>query len=1317
MDLERRRRTGPLAVVVLLACAAAPQFAQPRVRVIRPEGLGSLSGRLADLHAVPLAGATVILRNEATGAEVRATTGRNGAYRFTALAPGEYTLMAESAKLGRGSLEGIEVDAGAEARVETAMRFELAAAEPKVLAVMGAVPAEIGPTAPAPSPPSYPPEQAISGLPGRTSAQGREEDSELAGRAAPPHEGNALGVAPPAAGPVPAAPAPAPLPPRKPAVYGSALPPVLSAMPDAPVAAQPLKGLPLMAMAPPPAPPSAGGGEIGRMGTAAGGAAASELAVEGLDLRMQLSQLPPPRILMAMQQPNPAAAAVTTTTSGSELQSLPVSGRRWQNFVLDTPSASTPSGGDGETAMRGAVTEPAGMAVDGVSTGLAFGSTGGSRPGASASGGDGPNRMAQAWGGRGAMVSAAAIRQVQTVAGNVEARAGRGAGGRVDVTTESGSNQLHGQAFLFDRQNTWGARNPFTQWVKETAPATNSTTPVFTPEAYTPPDHEVSLGLGVGGRIRRNKLYWFGALDASHRNDAGVAMVKHPDEFFAQPSNDEMQVLSARLGMSSVNPVAEGLGAYSRMLETLAGLLGPAPRTSAEWVGFGRIDWKATERQSLLLEGTGASWNSPGGGMRGVSEPYGSHSFGSSQATQEWLLARWEAFLTPNLLAVTQGSTGRAVMTARAETPSAFEQTLVQSAWGQLPQIVVDSRYGFTIGNPARFGSGNYPAEQSFRAQQMVDWAHNGMLVKAGFTVGHNADSTNLLRNETGTYHYATVNDFVSDALAFGEFGLSGVENPSSPHNCDERGKAWRDSGGGLRGLGNLPCYSYYAQMMGPTNWHLSTSDWAGYATAQWQPKKLMVISAGWRWDREQMPPPIAWLTNPDLPLAERMPDMGNQWSPRISMAVGSGDSHWPVLRMGYGIYYGRTQNATLESVLTQSGSMRGDLNFFIRPTDGLNSFSARSGAPLFPYVLQGEPLNVVKPGVAEFAPRFRNPEVHQAVASLEEKLPAHLRVAESGLVSLGRRLPVAVDTNFDPAMNPKTITYAVVDGTGKGPIRTPQITVPFYATWPSATGATGRLNSGYQQISALESRANSTYEAAVVRVSRYGRGISFTAHYTYAHAMDWNPDESTYLGGSGVLDPADFSAERGTSSLDVRHSGGTTLTLEAPWKLHGEMGRLADGWRLSGVGYFRSGLPYTMRTSGSLAKEFTSDGDEIVALGPGMNGSGGDNRVYGVGRNMYRYPWTWKADVRLGKRFDLGHLGQLELLAESFNLFNHQNVTRVETTGYYIDPGSGSGGLPTLNFLTGLKVNTTAFGQPLNINAMNYFRERQIQIGLRMKF
>ena len=46
--------------------------------------------------------------------------------------------------------------------------------------------------------------------------------------------------------------------------------------------------------------------------------------------------------------------------------------------------------------------------------------------------------------------------------------------------------------------------------------------------------------------------------------------MRHPESFFAQPKNDEMQVLSARLGLSSANPVGEGVAAYSGLLESLA---------------------------------------------------------------------------------------------------------------------------------------------------------------------------------------------------------------------------------------------------------------------------------------------------------------------------------------------------------------------------------------------------------------------------------------------------------------------------------------------------------------------------------------------------------------------------------------------------------------------------------------------------------------------------------------------------------------------------------------------------------------------------
>jgi hypothetical protein len=1280
-----------LAAALVLMMGAAPALL---AQSAESGASGSIAGKLTDLRSAPVGGAVVVARNEATGAEARTTTKKNGTYGFTGLEAGVYTVEAVSEQLGRGRLEGILVATGHESRVRTAMEFEPLLAAPIQAASIKAVFHEIEPERPALS-------MTLAVEPLRQLA--------VSARSLPE--------------------------------FARETPAIVTPVATATLAAEPLQTLPL---------PGWQTAEV-KPGVAGGLSAVSATAVGAAQTAIKAGRPQPTKpipIQTASQKGDPVAPAVTTTMSAAEVQALPASGRRWQDFVLDTPTASTAAGGASQTSLRGAGQEAVENTVDGAQTEPAFNGTSRAARSPLGAGSYGqsrmePDGMGQAWAsGHRLIMSESAIREVQTVAGNVESSANRAAGGSTNVETWRGGNNLHGQGFLFDRQNTWGAQNPFAQWVKETAPAAYGTVPLFTSESYTPPDHETTWGIGIGSRIRRDNLFWFAALDSNRRNAPGLSMVKHPylcanvqctqqTGFFAQPSDDQMQVLAARLGLSSVNPVAEGLTAYSPMLETLAGLLGPAPRTAVQWTGFGRIDWMASERQSLILEGMGAQWDSPGGGLTRVAETYGNHSFGETRASEEWLLGRWGAFLTPNLLATARVSAEHILQEELPGTPSTFEKGfLAGNAWGQLPQIVVDNRYGFTIGNPSRFGLGSYPDEHIYQGHESLDWAHGKLLARAGFDVSHNADAITLLNNQTGRYTYSNVENFVSDALVFAKYGPTNALDPNNQHNCDQTGRVWRDSGGELRGLGNLPCYSYYSQTIGPSGWHLSTNDWSGYATAQWQASKLLVLSAGLRWEREQLPKPIALLDNPALPLTERMPNLGNDWGPRVSMALGSGMGYWPVLRLGYGMYFGRTDNFMIETALTQTGSFNGDLNFFLRPTDDLPNNGG--GAPPFPYVPRIAPDSVVEPGAVEFAPRFHNPEVHQAVVAVEESLPGHIEVTASAMLSLGRRLPVFINTNFDPAVNPGTITYAVVDSTGAGPIKATQITAPFYASLPSAdcrsgsqlnfAGQCGWFNPNYQQIVQITSKANSTYEAAMLRVARYGRhGLSLHAHYTYAHTMDWNPGESPL-----DPDPAKFNQEYGTSRLDVRHTAAAMVIYEPPWKLRNLAGRLGNGWMLSGIALFRSGLPYTMRSSGSLAKEFTDTGEMIVGLEPGMNASGGDNRIYGIGRNTYRYPYTWKADLRIGKHFDLGHMRQLELLAESFNLFNHQNVTEMETTGYYIESGTASGALPTLNFLTGplteaggaiKKVNSTAFGQPLSINGTNFYRERQIQVGLRMRF
>ena len=344
------------------------------------------------------------------------------------------------------------------------------------------------------------------------------------------------------------------------------------------------------------------------------------------------------------------------------------------------------------------------------------------------------------------------------------------------------------------------------------------------PESYTPPDRETTWGIGVGSRILRNKLFWFAALDSNKRNNPGVAMVKHPylcaaygpdgqctepTGFFANPSDCEMQVLSARLGLAVLGQPKDctsglilGLTAYSPMLESLAGLLGPAPRTATQWTGFGRLDWKTSERQSFTLEGIGARWNSPGGGLTGLSENYGNHSFGSSKASEEWLLGRWERFLTPNLLAVTQASSGRVLQEARPETPSTYEQTFLNGNVGlsgivnQLPQIVVDNRYGFTIGNPSRFGQGSYPDEHLYHGQESLDWIRGKLLVKAGFEVSHNSRRDQpAAQPDRDVYLLQRGKLHLRRTGLREQFGLT-TRWTLNQHNCDQTGKVWTRFGG-----------------------------------------------------------------------------------------------------------------------------------------------------------------------------------------------------------------------------------------------------------------------------------------------------------------------------------------------------------------------------------------------------------------------------------------------------------------------------------------------------------------------------------------
>jgi outer membrane receptor protein involved in Fe transport len=97
-------------------------------------------------------------------------------------------------------------------------------------------------------------------------------------------------------------------------------------------------------------------------------------------------------------------------------------------------------------------------------------------------------------------ISQAAIREFQVNTSSYSAEYGRSAGGVVNAITKSGTNEFHGGAFYYQRNNKWGARNPLALSVRQ-----ELINGVFTPVGYKPKDVRHQFGGTIGGPIVKTK--------------------------------------------------------------------------------------------------------------------------------------------------------------------------------------------------------------------------------------------------------------------------------------------------------------------------------------------------------------------------------------------------------------------------------------------------------------------------------------------------------------------------------------------------------------------------------------------------------------------------------------------------------------------------------------------------------------------------------------------------------------------------------------------------------------------------------------------
>jgi hypothetical protein len=119
-----------------------------------------------------------------------------------------------------------------------------------------------------------------------------------------------------------------------------------------------------------------------------------------------------------------------------------------------------------------------------------------------------------------------------------------------------------------------------------------------------------------------------------------------------------------------------------------------------------------------------------------------------------------------------------------------------------------------------------------------------------------------------------------------------------------------------------------------------------------------------------------------------------------------------------------------------------------------------------------------------------------------------------------------------------------------------------------------------------LESWTNSNYHALQLRAEkRYSRGLTFNASFNFQKAMyiGYGVNEGGPYGNSYTQDPRDRLADYGRSQIDQRFRFVFSHIWEIPWlrTAKGPKGWFLGGWAINGIVQLTSGLPVTVQQNG----------------------------------------------------------------------------------------------------------------------------------------
>ena len=824
------------------------------------------------------------------------------------------------------------------------------------------------------------------------------------------------------------------------------------------------------------------------------------------------------------------------------------------------------------------------------------------------------------------------------------AETGRSAGGTVNLTIKSGTNELHGSGYYYNRNEFYAASSPF-----------------FIPTAISPRVPELrnyNAGFTAGGPIRKDKTFAF------------IGFEKQRYILGLEGLSTEPSTAWVNQALTLLNNTGHAYGNYgpvprSALSTTLLNALYPSdiagfpatqsnffaadPATGYSYNGVVKIDHNFNDKERLSFHyfvGQGSQTQPPGASLALATN---SSNLGYYFEVAPLHVQNYSAVLNSVL---TNRLTNQLLLGV-----SYFKQVFHDSNNSfNMKALGLNLSPDATIGGQPILGASNI---------QISGFDQVGITPPEGRQdiTGHLTDVLSYVVGAHqlrfgGEYRQGRVDEFYF-RRSTGRFGFDGTQGPwaafcganPSKTGCDQNTTALADFLAGDVSTSSIAVGNAERQVL--------VSGYDFFLQDNWQVGPKLNMNFGLRY--EYFGPlhsnggvsdlgvfvPGQGLVIQGSGINSIYPADRNNFAPRIGLAYAP--TNGMVVRGGFGVFYDQiNMNPFLDyrpPISAADGLEDNPVGPHAVDSYSRNSYNWQTaqigGASIFPGVTTcngnfATDPKCLSPGqifnVFSVNQNFKTPYFFNYNLNVEKSF-GNFAVLQVGYVgSQGRKLSVMLNINQNGA---------------------------FKAQYPN-----------YGSIIQLNSIGTSNYNSlqTTFKIKSY-HGVTAQFAYTWAHALD----EVTEYRGVLPLDSFNLRQEYGSSDFDTRQNFTSFLSYDVPGSSHGPKW-LTHGWQVSTLLSFHGGQPFnfnggTQRPGqyvignpyAGITQSFSQGAGGLQYVNPNAFCNPGDpgcgtNPNGNLGRNALYGPGFADVDLSVFKNFTIRERLRIQLRAEMFNVFNRKN-------------------------------------------------------------